>query len=141
MKILLLVMTLVTTQSFAMAGKGESQKRAEEFRKELNLTDEQVKKFGELKKSRGDHKEMKAKYKEARKAFKSAIKDPKATNEELTAKFEAFMKLRDEYQKKRFARMLEKRAILTPEQFQKFMSTKDKWREGKKGRKGKTKGW
>lgn len=133
MKILFLVATLLTSQTFAMAGKGEGQKRAEEFKKELNLTDEQVEKFRELKKGRGEGKELKAKFKEARKAFKTAIKDPKATNADLTAKFEAFMKLRDEFQRKRFARMLEKRAILTPEQFEKFSSMKRKH--------GKKKGW
>lgn len=141
MKILILVVTLMSAEAFAMAGRGEGQKRVEAFKKELNLTDEQVEKFRELKKSRGDSQELKASFKEAKRAFKTAIKDPKASNEELTAKFEAFVKMRDEFQKKRFARMLEKRAILTPEQFQKFMSMKDKWREGKKGKKGKKKEW
>lgn len=135
MKILILVVTLMTTQAFAMAGKGEDQKRAEQFKKELGLTDAQVEKFNELKKSRGEMKGLKSEFKDARKAFKEAIKDPKSTNDELSSKFENFMKLRDEFQKKRFARMLEKRAILTPEQFEKFVSMKDKWREGKKGKK------
>ena len=133
MKTLLLIMTLVTSQAFAMAGKGDGQKRAEAFKKELNLTDEQVDKFRELRKGRGDSQELKAKFKEARTAFKTAMKDPKASNADLTTKFDTFMKLRDEVQRKRFARMLEKRAILTPEQFEKFMSMKHK--------RGKKKGW
>ena len=137
MKMMFLIFALVSSQAFAMAGKGEGQKRAEEFKKELNLTDEQVEKFRELRKGRGEGKELKAKFKESRKAFHAAIKDPKSSNEDLTSKFEAFMKLRDEFHRKRFARMLEKRAILTPEQFEKFL----KMREARRGKKGKSKGW
>ena len=126
MKTFMLAMILATTSAFAMGGKGR------EFKKELNLTEEQVEKFRELKGGRGEMKELKAKFKESKKAFREAVKNPATSNDELRAKFEAFMKLRDEVQRKKFDRMLEKRAILTPEQFQKFMTMKKEWRKAKK---------
>lgn len=126
MKTFMLAMILATTSAFAMGGKGR------EFKKELNLTEEQVEKFRELKGGRGEMKELKAKFKESKKAFREAVKNPATSNDELRSKFEAFMKLRDEVQRKKFDRMLEKRAILTPEQFQKFMTMKKEWRKAKK---------
>jgi Spy/CpxP family protein refolding chaperone len=137
MKTIVLVLALMISQAFAMGGKGESQKRGEEFRKELNLTDEQVSKFHELKKNNGDMKALKASFKESKKAFKDAMKNPSTSQEDLKAKFEAFMKLRDEVQRKKFSHMLEKRAILKPEQIEKFNQLRKKWHKGK----GKHKGW
>ncbi len=134
-------MVLMVSQAFAMGGKGDGQKRGEHFKKELNLSDEQVEKFRELKKNRGEMKELKSKFKESKKAFREAMKKPASTPAELQSKFDAFMKLRDEFQRKRFAHMLEKRAILTPEQIVKFNEMKGKWREGKKGKKGKRSEW
>jgi Spy/CpxP family protein refolding chaperone len=138
MKTALLLMILMVTQAFAMGGKGDGQKRGEQFKKELNLTDQQVEKFRELKKNRGEMKELKARFKESKKAFKEAMKNPASSQGDLQAKFEVFMKLREEFQRKKFARMLEKRAILTPEQIVKFNELKGKW---KKSGKGKRKEW
>lgn len=133
MKTMILISALLMSNAFAMGSKGEHQRRGEEFMKELSLTDEQIAKFQELKKSRGDMKELKTRFKESKKAFKDAMKDPKATNQELSTRFEAFMKLRDEFQRKRFSHMLEKRAILKPEQIEKFNELRKKWHK-KKGR-------
>ena len=137
MKTLILISALLMTNAFAMGGKGRDQKRGEEFRKELSLTDEQVERFKVLKNGRGDMKVLKENFKASKKAFKEAMKDPKTSNEEMTAKFEAFMKLRDEFQRKRFSHMLEKRAILTPEQIEKFNGLRKEWHKGK----GKRKEW
>ena len=52
MKMIFLSMLLLTTQGFAMGSKSKDQQRGEEFKKELNLTDEQVAKFKELKKNK-----------------------------------------------------------------------------------------
>lgn len=130
-------MVLMMSQAFAMGGKGDGQKRGEHFKKELNLSEEQVEKFRELRKNRGEMKELKANFKESKKAFREAMKNPSSTQDELKTKFEAFMKLRDEFQRKKFAHMLEKRAILTPEQIVKFNEMRSKW----KGKKGKKKEW
>ncbi len=48
------------------------------------------------------------------------MKDPKSSKSDLTAKFEAFQKLRDAHQRKKFAMMLEMREILNPDQIAKF---------------------
>ncbi len=137
MKTVILTLVLMTSQAFAMGGKGDWQKRAEEFKKELNLTDEQVEKFRELKGNRGEMKKLKAEFKESKKAFKEAMKNPTLSDEELKAKFESFMKFRDQFQRAKFARYLEKKAILTPEQMAKFQELRKKWKQGK----GKKKGW
>lgn len=136
MKSMFLALLLVTAPAFAMGGKGKEQKRAEEFKKELNLTDEQVQKFRALKEKKGEIRELKTKFKESKKAFHAAMGDPKATSDDLKTKFEEFMKLRDEFQRKRFAHMLEKRAILNPDQIVKFNEMlREKWKG--KHRKGK----
>lgn len=137
MKTAILFMILMMSQAFAMGGKGDGQKRGEHFKKELNLSDEQVEKFRELRSKRGDMKELKAKFKETKKAFKEAMKNPASSQDELKTKFDAFMKLRDEFQRKRFSHMLEKRAILTQDQIVKFNEMRKNW----KGKKGKHKGW
>lgn len=139
MKSVILALLLTTSSAFAMGGKSEGHKRAEEFKKELNLSDEQVEKFRELKKNKGELKELKAQFKASKKAFHEAAKDPNAGNDELKTKFDTFMRLRDEFQRKRFERMLEKRALLTVEQRAKFNELLKNWR-GKKG-KGKRKHW
>lgn len=136
MKTVILTLILMTSQAFAMGGKGDDQKRGERFKKELNLTDEQVEKFREMKGNRVEMKELKAEFKASKKAFKEAMKNPKVSEEELKAKFESFMKLRDQVQRAKFARMLEKRAILTPEQMAKFQEMRKKWKHGK-GKKNK----
>ncbi|MES2525526.1 MAG: periplasmic heavy metal sensor [Bdellovibrionota bacterium] len=136
MKTVLLTLLLISSQAFAMAGKGEEQQRGERFKKELNLTDEQVEKFRAMKGNRGDMKALKTEFKASKKAFKEAIKNPKVSDDELKTKFESFMKLRDQVQRAKFARMLEKRAILTPEQMEKFQEMRKNRKHGK-GKKNK----
>lgn len=131
---LLLAFLLVTSTAFAMGGKSKDQKHGEEFKKELNLSPEQVEKFHALKAKKGELRELKVKFRESKKAFKAAMNDPKASNDELRAKFADFVKLRDEFQQKRFDHMLEKRAILNPDQIEKFNSLRKKWHGKHKGK-------
>jgi Spy/CpxP family protein refolding chaperone len=137
MKMIFLSLVLMTTQGFAMGSKSKDQQRGEQFKKELNLTDEQVAKFKELKKNKSEVRDLKAKFKESKKAFRDAVGNANASNDEIRAKFEAFMKLRDEFQRKRFEHMLQKRAILTPEQITKFNGMMKRWH----GKHGKRKDW
>ena len=137
MKSVLLALLLATTSSYAMGGKSKEHKHGEEFKKELNLSEEQVEKFKALREKKGEMRELKSRFKESKKAFKEAMKDPKISNDDLKVRFDEFMKLRDEVQRKRFSHMLEKRAILTPEQFEKFIELRKKW----KGKRGKGKEW
>ena len=134
MKSVFLALLLATSPVFAMGGKNKDQTRKEQFKKELNLTDEQVAKFHALKEKKGEVRQMKAKFKESKKAFKTAMADPKLSEDELKVKFEDFMKQRDEFQRKRFAHMLEMRAILNPEQIVKFNEMKSKWKGKRKGK-------
>lgn len=117
----LLVTLFMTNFTYAMAGKGKDQNRAEIFKKELNLNDEQLAKVQEIrKKHKGEMRAGKKELKESREAFKAAKNDPKTSNEDLTAKFEAFQKLRSEHQRRKFNMMLEMRSVLKPEQLEKF---------------------
>lgn len=138
MKWLTLTLTLLLTSNmiFAMGGKGDHQKRAEHFQKELNLTDEQLAKVSEIRKNTWkDHKENKEKLKAEKDAFRAAMKDPKTTNEELTAKFENLQKIKNDNQRKKFNMMLQMRSILNPEQREKFRTMKKEHRGDRHGKK------
>lgn len=134
MKSVFLALLLATTPVFAMGGKNKDQVRKEQFKKELNLSDEQVQKFQALKEKKGELRAMKTKFKETKKAFKAAMADPNLSPDELKVKFEDFMKQRDEFQRRRFAHHLEMRAILNPDQIVKFNEMKAKWHGKKKGK-------
>lgn len=138
MKWLTLTLTLLLTSNmiFAMGGKGDHQKRAEHFQKELNLTDEQLAKVSEIRKNTWkDHKENKEKLKAEKDAFRAAMKDPKTTNEGLTAKFENLQKIKNDNQRKKFNMMLQMRSILNPEQREKFRTMKKEHRGDRHGKK------
>lgn len=133
---LILTMLLASNLTFAMGAKGDHQKRAEKFQKELNLTDEQIAKVTEIRKDQWkDLKENKKKLKAEKAAFREAMKNPNATNEELTAKFESFQKLRNDHHRKKFGMMLEMRAILNPEQREKFAEMKHREHGKRRGKK------
>ena len=131
---LLLALQLLPTISYAMGGKGDHQKRAEHLQKELNLTNEQLEKVTAIRKKHQDERKSKNEFKDAKKAFRDAMKDPKASKADLTIKFEEFQKIRDTHQRTKFARMLEMREILNPDQIEKFQAMK---KEHKKKRRNK----
>lgn len=118
----------ISFSSFAdKESKGEKVK-GEFFKKELNLSDEQLSKVKEIRKGcKEDILASKKNYLELKKSFKEAKKNPKATNEELTAKFEAYQKARDEFQRKRFDAMLKMREVLTPEQMNRLEEVRGKY--------------
>jgi Spy/CpxP family protein refolding chaperone len=131
---LLLTLCLSSSAAFAFGGKGDHHQRAEKFRQQLNLSDEQSAKVQEI---RSAHKpgvrEARQKFKASKEDFKSAMKRPESTQEELKAKFDAFQASRDEFQRKRFAMMLEMRAVLNPEQREKFAEMKKEWKKKRRG--------
>lgn len=131
---LLLVLQLIPTMSYAMGGKGDHQKRAEHLQKELNLTNEQLEKVTAIRKKHHEERKDKDTFREAKKSFRQAMKDPKSSKADLTTKFEAFQKIRDTHQRKKFSMMMEMREILNPEQIEKFQAMK---KEHKKSRRGK----
>lgn len=122
MKLLTLILGLsLFTQVYA----GE---KGERFAKELGLSKEQMTKVSEIRKSNSAKlKENRKNFRELKKSFHTAMKDPKTPSAELKAKFEAFQKARDVFQRERFEKMLKMREVLTPEQlvqFQKFRERK-----------------
>jgi protein CpxP len=133
---LALTLLLASNMTFAMAGKGDHQKHAEQLQKELNLTDEQLAKVSEIRKDKWkDHKENKEKLKAEKEAFRAAMKDPKTSEEELTAKFENLQKLKNENQRKKFNMMLQMRSVLSPEQLEKFRALRKEHRGDRRGKK------
>lgn len=146
MKFLTFILALfISFSSFADKESKDEKSKGEFFKKELNLSDEQLAKVKEIRKGcKEDILASKSNYLELKKSFKEAKKNPKATNEELTAKFEAYQKARDEFQRKRFDTMLKMREVLTPAQMDKLEEVKgryhkkfDKKMKSRKGKKEK----
>jgi len=119
MKMLTLLLGL---SLFTHAYAGE---KGDRFAKRLGLSEDQMTKVTEVRKSNSEKlKEDRKKFKELKKAFDNAMKDPKTTSAELKNKFEAFQKARDVFHRERFEKMLKMREILTPEQLAKFQEIK-----------------
>ncbi|MFP5386957.1 MAG: Spy/CpxP family protein refolding chaperone [Bacteriovoracia bacterium] len=141
MKLFTLILSLILVTGFAHASKEKSKehKRGEFLKKELGLTDEQLSKVREIrKKGKGSIKEARKNFMSEKKAFHEALANPDASREELTKKFDSFQKARDEFQRNRFALMLEMRSILEPNQLQKFKelrkSRKEKWKNKRRSK-------
>lgn len=144
MKIITLVlsMMLMSNVAFSAEEKEKKHERGEILKKELGLSDEQLAKVKEIRKSsKSEIQENKKQFRQLKTDFKEAMKNPNSSQEELTAKFEAFQKSRDEFQRKRFAMMLKMREVMTPEQLAKFHEMKQKhkgkWRKDKSSKKKK----
>lgn len=125
--------SLLTPMAFAKGmgkGKGEF---AQKMKAELNLTDEQLEKIKEVRKSsKGQHKEMRAQMKAARADLHAALGNPKVSKDELLAKFNKLEALKSEMSRKRFETMLAIRTQLDESQIAKFhelhKSRKKEWR-------------
>lgn len=116
-----LFFSLLSAPSFAKGkreGKGES---AQKMKAELNLTDEQLEKIKEIRKSsKGSHKEMKEQMKAARKDLQESLGNPKVSASELQTKFSKLESLKTEISRKRFETMLSIRSQLNETQIAKF---------------------
>ncbi len=137
MKFMTMILALfISFSSFADKESKDEKRKGEFFKKELSLSDEQLTKMKELLKTpKEEMKVCKKEFFQLKKSFQEAMKDPNTSKEDLTAKFEAFNKSRDEYHRKKFALMLKMREVLTPAQMEKFHAVKEKFY--KKFRKGK----
>ncbi len=131
MKMITMMLALfISFSSFAGKDSKDEKAKGEFLKKELNLSDEQLSKVMELKKNA--HDEMKAskeQYQKLRADFKEAMKDSKATNLDLTTKYEAVAKAREDFQAKRFQMMLKMREVLTPAQMEKFQDIRKKFKD------------
>lgn len=128
MRVLSIILSLFIVTNVAFAGDEEKKFVKGEFlKKELNLTDEQLEKVREIRKSGKDAMGDDWKdFRKLKKDFREAMKDPKISNQDLKTKFESFQKARDQFQRKRFEMILKMREILTPEQLEKFLKLKKK---------------
>ena len=135
---LMTALMLVTGLAHARGGKKFSDgERGEKFRKELGLSEEQVKQMKALKdKNHDSGKELRQKAKAAKEDLHKAMGNPSATNEELQAKFDTAEQAKNAAHRQRFAHMLEVRKILTEEQRAKFHAKRKEWKEKHKGRRG-----
>lgn len=124
MKNLSLFMALMLVTSVAFAGaskKKEGEKRGEQMRKELNLSEEQLVKMKEIrKKKKENQREARAKVKAAREAFHATVGNPKATNDELKTRFEELQAAQAAHHRAGFETMLEIRELLDETQRAKF---------------------
>jgi Spy/CpxP family protein refolding chaperone len=127
-----LFFSLLSAPSFAKGkreGKGES---AQKMKAELNLTDEQLEKIKEIRKSsKGNHKEMKEQMKAARKDMKESLGNPKVSATELQAKFNKLESLKTEMSRKRFETMLSIRSQLNETQIAKFHELRQGHKKGR----------
>lgn len=91
-----------------------------EAMKELNLTSEQQAKMKELNQKKHDELGSKRNaMKQAREDLHNALKGT-APDADVRQKFESLQKLQDEFARARFEHVLAVRAVLTPEQREKF---------------------
>lgn len=128
---LFMALMLVTSVAFAGAGKKKGDgNRGERLRKELNLSDEQLLKMKEIrKKKKENQKEAHAKVKAAREAFEATIGNPKASNDEVKAKFEELQATKAAKHRARFETMLEIRGLLDEKQRATFQEKRKMFRK------------
>lgn len=131
MKMIAMMLTLfISFSSFAGKEMKDEKAKGEFLKKELNLSDEQLAKVLELKKNaHSEIQSTKEQYQKLRKEFKEAMKDSKASNLDLTTKYEAVAKAREDFQAKRFQMLLKMREVLTPAQMEKFQEIRKKFKD------------
>lgn len=116
----LLLFSLVLSSPIAFGRDKEKQKKGERL-KEMNLSEEQMKKVSDLRKAKKESLEKsRAEVRNLKKSFQEAKANENTSNEELTQRFEALQKARNDLQRERFKGMIEMRSMLTPEQRKKF---------------------
>ena len=124
----------------AYAEEGKEKKWEERVKKELNLTDEQVKKISSIKdKYKSQLQSISEEKKKTRKELMSMTKEPdtsKSFNDKLTVKHKELQAIESRLEDKRFSMLLETRSLLKPDQVSKmdklFMKKRHKRRHHKK---------
>ncbi len=128
---LALFLTLLASESFAK-GKKDKGEMAQKMKQELNLSDEQLEKIKEIRKSkRESQKEMRTQMKRLRDDLHASLGNPKSSKEEIMDKFNKLQSLKQELSKKKIETMLEIRAQLDEKQISKFhelrKGSKQRW--------------
>lgn len=129
----LVIVLLLSSSSFARGdGKEKGKGKFGKFLKELNLTEDQIKKLKEHRKAnkdqpRPDRSEMKTLREEMKKAFING-----ASDSEMTALSNKIQKAKEDMNARRLKKMIFFKNLLTKEQRQKFME-KRKSRRGQRG--------
>lgn len=140
MKHVALSLCLLVATSVAYAKRENGARDGGKMREELGLNDEQIAKMKEIRqKKKALHQASREKIKAARDEFKATMKDPKASKEQIIAKFEALQKLQSEKKRSQLDMMLEIRGLLNEEQIAKFQEKRKDWKK-KRGQWGKRRG-
>ncbi len=97
----------------------------EQFVKELQLTDEQVKKIKEIDESYDSKFEpWHSNIMESYEAYKQSMTDPEATNDQITAKYDDMLSSNNELKKLKLQKKLKVRDILSADQITKLSEMK-----------------
>lgn len=140
MKHVALSLCLLVATSVAYAKRENGARDGGKMREELGLNDEQIAKMKEIRqKKKALHQASREKIKAARDEFKATMKDPKASKEQIIAKFEALQKLQSEKKRSQLDMMLEIRGLLNEEQIAKFQEKRKDWKK-QRGQWGKRQG-
>ena len=131
-----LFFSLLSSPAMALGlGKGKAKGEfAQKMKSELNLTDEQLQKIKEIRKSgKSNHQEMRSQMKAARADLHDSLGNPKVSKADLQLKFNKLETLKSEMSRKRFETMLSIREQLDETQITKFhelhKGRKREWRE------------
>ena len=122
---------IFATPADARPGKGKGKGHWKQMMKELDLTEDQKVKMKALKKSKPDHKASRENMKKLKDQLKAALKSD-TSDADLIKMHGEIQTARNKKATERFNHMLAVRAILTPEQREKF----HEMREKKRGRRG-----
>lgn len=136
-----LILALLTpTLSFARGGGGGGPggfKPMKKMAEELNLTEAQKTQMKTIQESGRDNmKAQREALKASKKALSDAVASPTSTKEQLVAAHEKFAQAKLEMMRQQFSKVVEMRAILTPEQLAKFPKVAPIDRDGERGGRG-----
>jgi protein CpxP len=134
----LALLLLTPTFSFARGGGGgPGGFRPMKMAEELNLTDAQKVQMKSIQESgRDSMKAQRESLKASKKALSDAVASPTSTKEQLLAAHEKFAQGKLEMMRQQFSKVVEMRAILTPEQLAKFPKVAPIDRDGERGGRG-----
>lgn len=129
---ILTTLVLLTSNAWAKKDRDDKDDKHEKgdylkkMKAELNLTDEQVAKLKEMKKSsKTDMKALRKSMQEAKSNFEKALSSA-ATDDEIKTKYAELEKIQQEFSKARLEKILATRSVLTPEQRLKFKAHFDR---------------
>jgi Spy/CpxP family protein refolding chaperone len=130
----LILALLAPSLSFARGGGGGGAFKMKKMTEELNLSEAQKTQMKTIHESgRDSMKAQREAVKASKKALSEAVASPTSTKEQLVAAHEKFAQAKLEMMRQQFSKVVEMRAILTPEQLAKFPKVAPMDRDGDRG--------